>query len=414
MPTSDELRMLQALPLDLKVRRTEQRIREWVDYWGKDHVCVSFSGGKDSTVLLHIVRKMHGDEIPAVFVNTGLEYPEIQRHVRSFPNVVILHPEMNFRDVIVKYGYPVISKEVSKCIEATRAWCSKNIHVERERERQSRNETRRSELSRCLDLARTAAVNQERGTGDLQEMFGVGFAKPKLNRKNIPDKSRFSCEKYVPLLDADFLISDKCCAVMKKTPLHDYQKETGRMPFVGTMADESLLRKSQWLKSGCNSFNGKVSSKPLSFWTEQDVLRYILDNDLKLASVYGEIIPDEEHEQIQMLHDYEGRLICTGAKRTGCLYCPYGAGRERLSEEGRFIRLYRTHPKQYAFVMNGGAYDPADGYWKPNKDGLGFAHVFDEINRLIPTKTGRPYIRYLPEGGEMERARKLDEEKKKG
>lgn len=134
MPTSDELRLLQALPLELKVARTKQRVREWVDYWGKDHVCVSFSGGKDSTVLLHIVREMYGDEIPAVFVNTGLEFPEIQRHVRSFPNVVTLYPEMNFRDVIIKYGYPVVSKEVSKCIEATRAWCSKNLNVERERE----------------------------------------------------------------------------------------------------------------------------------------------------------------------------------------------------------------------------------------------------------------------------------------
>lgn len=65
MPTSDELKMLQALPLDLKIRRTQQRIREWVDYWGKDHVCVSFSGGKDSTVLLHIVRDMfmYGERI---------------------------------------------------------------------------------------------------------------------------------------------------------------------------------------------------------------------------------------------------------------------------------------------------------------------------------------------------------------
>lgn len=261
------------------------------------------------------------------------------------------------------------------------------------------------------ELVRTIA-EQGGATRWVQKMFGVAKGK-KTVKGNIPDKSRFSSVKYAPLLDADFLISDKCCAVMKKTPLHDYQKETGRMPFVGTMADESLLRKSQWLKSGCNSFNGKASSKPLSFWTEQDVLRYILDNDLKVASVYGEIIPAGEHEQIQMLHNFEGRLICTGAKRTGCLYCPYGAGRERLSEESRFMRLYRTHPKQYAFVMNGGAYDPEDGYWKPNKDGLGFAHVFDEINRLIPTKTGRPYIRYLPEGGEMERARKLDEEKKK-
>lgn len=132
MPTSDELRLLQALPLDLKVRRTQQRIREWVDYWGKDHVCVSFSGGKDSTVLLHIVREMYGDVIPAVFVNTGLEYPEIQRHVRTFPNVTILTPEMNFREVLTKYGYPVISKETSKCIEATRVWCSKFPNVERE------------------------------------------------------------------------------------------------------------------------------------------------------------------------------------------------------------------------------------------------------------------------------------------
>lgn len=61
--------------------------------------------------------------------------------------------------------------------------------------------------------------------------------------------------------------------------------------------------------------------------------------------------------------------------------------------------------------MGGGAYDPEDGYWKPTKEGLGFAHVFDEINRLIPTKTGRPYIRYLPEGGEMDRAKKLAESK---
>ncbi|MBO4229869.1 MAG: phosphoadenosine phosphosulfate reductase family protein, partial [Clostridia bacterium] len=120
MPTSDELRILQALPLDMKVARTKQRIREWVDYWGKEHVCVSFSGGKDSTVLLHIVREMYGDEIPAVFVNTGLEFPEIQRHVRSFPNVVTLYPEMNFRDVITKYGYPVVSKEASQCIYESR------------------------------------------------------------------------------------------------------------------------------------------------------------------------------------------------------------------------------------------------------------------------------------------------------
>lgn len=174
MPTSDELKMLQALPLDLKIRRTQQRIREWVNHWGKDHVYVSFSGGKDSTVLLHIVRQMYGDEIPAVFVNTGLEYPEVQHHVRSFPNVVILHPEMNFRDVIVKYGYPVISKEVSKCIETTRAWCSKNLNVERERERETKTDV-------PIRVQQMFGVGKYSGGGykgrvpdDVMQLLGVG------------------------------------------------------------------------------------------------------------------------------------------------------------------------------------------------------------------------------------------------
>lgn len=262
------------------------------------------------------------------------------------------------------------------------------------------------------ELARICAEHQERGTAYLQKMFGVGFAEPKLIKGNIPDKSRYSSEKYVPLLDADFLISDKCCAVMKKTPLNKYHQETGRVPFVGTLAEESLLRKSSWLKNGCNAFNGKASSKPLSFWKEQDILRYIYENEIKIADVYGEVVPDAEHTQIAMFRDDKGRLRCTGVDRTGCVYCPYGAGRESLKDEGRFRRLAHTHPKQYAFVMNGGAYDPEDGYWKPTKEGLGMGHVFDEMNRLLPTKTGRPFIRYRPEGDEMERATKLAEEKK--
>ena len=262
------------------------------------------------------------------------------------------------------------------------------------------------------ELARIAAERREPGTAKIQKMFGVGCAEPKPNRKGIPDKSRFSSEKYIPLLDADFLISDQCCAVMKKAPLKAYQQKTGRKPLVGMLAEESLLRKSAWLKNGCNAFSGSSpKSNPMSFWTEQDVLRYIAENNIPLATVYGEVVTDDEHGQISMLRFDGQRYRCSGVDRTGCVYCPFGAGHELLSSEGRFRRLARTHPKQYAYIMGGGAYDPEDGYWKPTKEGLGFAHVFDEINRLIPTKTGRPYIRYLPEGEEMDRARKLAKEK---
>lgn len=113
--TADELRQWQSLPLNVKILMTQERIRQWVRYFGEDGVYVSFSGGKDSTVLLDIVRKMYPD-VKAVFSNTGLEYPEIQRFVREHENVDIITPEIRFPDVLTKYGYPLIGKEVAEAI----------------------------------------------------------------------------------------------------------------------------------------------------------------------------------------------------------------------------------------------------------------------------------------------------------
>ena len=119
--TLQELQMLQALPLAVKVEKTKLRIREWVDRYGEDGVYVSFSGGKDSTVLLHLARQMYPN-LKAVFVDTGLEYPEIRAFVKTFDNVEWLKPKMNFRQVIEKYGYPFISKEVSECVDGARKY----------------------------------------------------------------------------------------------------------------------------------------------------------------------------------------------------------------------------------------------------------------------------------------------------
>lgn len=133
MPTKDDLRQFQALPLDIKIAMTKTRIREWVREFGTSGVYVSFSGGKDSTVLLHIVREMYPD-IEAVYVNTGLEYPEIQRFVKTFDNVTILRPKMRFDEVIKKYGYPLISKETSTTIEYAKKgseWAKERINGER-------------------------------------------------------------------------------------------------------------------------------------------------------------------------------------------------------------------------------------------------------------------------------------------
>ena len=124
-----QLKQLQTLPLEVKILKTQQRITEWYEHWN-GQVYVSFSGGKDSTVLLHLVRELY-PEVPAVFVDTGLEYPEIKDFVKTFDNVVILRPKKSFREVINDYGYPVISKEVSQYLHDIKTTKSEKLRNRR-------------------------------------------------------------------------------------------------------------------------------------------------------------------------------------------------------------------------------------------------------------------------------------------
>ena len=119
--TITELHRLQGLSLNEKIEMTRERIKAWVDHWGLENCAVSFSGGKDSTVLLDIARKDYPD-INAVFVDTGLEFPEIRQFVKTYDNVTIIKPKMNFVEVIRKYGYPMFSKEVAECVQGARKY----------------------------------------------------------------------------------------------------------------------------------------------------------------------------------------------------------------------------------------------------------------------------------------------------
>lgn len=344
MPTVDELAYLQSMPLNIKISLTVNRLREFIRQYGESGVYVSFSGGKDSTVLLHIVRTYFPD-VPAVFCDTGLEYPEIKSFVRSFDNVTIVRPKMNFSQVIQKYGYPVVSKEVSRLAQYARKAIA-----------EGREENNIDYLKLCGRF-----LNKEGG------------------------KSQYNFEKWKFLLETPFNCSSECCTVMKKKPMKQYGKETGRVPIIATMACESRLRKEQWLIHGCNAFESKhPRSQPMSFWMEQDVLQYIRENKLPIADVYGEIIPVDG----QLTFDGSEKLCTTGCDRTGCIFCAFGAHLER--GESRFQRLARTHPKLYAYCIEGGSYDSSDGLWKPDKNGLGMGFVFDTINEFC----GKEMIRY--------------------
>ena len=105
-------------------------------------------------------------------------------------------------------------------------------------------------------------------------------------------KSAFNKDKWLTLAQLPFRISDRCCSVMKKSPLAIYQRRTKRYPILATMACESRMRQQAWIRTGCNAFEGNhISSKPMSFWTEQDVLQYIKTFRLSIAEVYGDIVP---------------------------------------------------------------------------------------------------------------------------
>lgn len=286
--TNEEFIMLQALPLDLKVAKTKQRIREFVDKFGVEGVYVSFSGGKDSTVLLDIARNLYPN-IEALFVDTGLEYPEIKEFVKTFDNVTTLRPRMGFREVIEKYGYPVHSKDQSRYIY----------------------DIKTSKSQKLINM---------RLNGSEQGNF-------KLSKKN-----------YY-LLDAPFKISSKCCDVMKKNPLRNHYRRTGKHPIMGMLADESAHRKVNYLKTGCNAFNNtKPTSNPLGFWKEQDILAYIYEHKLPIANVYGEVVLEE------------GTYKTTGVNRTGCVYCLYGIHKE--TTPNRIQQLKVTHPKLYEYCLN--------------------------------------------------------------
>ena len=123
-----ELQSMQAAPLSTKIALTESRIREWIREYGEDGVAISFSGGKDSTVLMDIVRNRMGyKDIPAVFVDVPTQYPELKKFALTWDKVEVLRPKISFMEVCEKYGFPLISKEVSECVYGARKYLTKAL-----------------------------------------------------------------------------------------------------------------------------------------------------------------------------------------------------------------------------------------------------------------------------------------------
>lgn len=263
-----ELAQMQSLPLSAKVVKTQMRIKEWYEHW-QGQVYIAFSGGKDSTVLAHLVRDMY-PEVPCVFINTGNEYPEIVKFVRDFTNVIWLRPKYTVKEVFDKYGYPVVSKEQSRYLH--------DVSVKT--------------TSQALRDKRL----QKSGYGTISK------------------KWRF-------LIDAPFHVSDQCCYHLKKAPTIRYEKSSGRKPIMGIMAIDSQMRKSVYLVHGCNIIDShRPRSWPISFWSDENVWEFIRSNQIPYSSIYdmgysstgcvacGFGLHMQKPNRIQMLHNTHPKL----------------------------------------------------------------------------------------------------------
>lgn len=326
-----DLEQMQSLPLSMKIRMSENRLRDWFRVFGED-VYVSFSGGKDSTVLSDLVAKFckeWGYKLTLVFSDTGLEYPEIRKFVPYFAdylknkyqmdvNLVIVKPEMTFKQVIQSVGYPIGSKKIARMIY------------------DCKHPTEKNEATRKLYLT---GVKRD---GTISKVFKLS-------------------KRWIPMIDSKFEISDKCCDIMKKEPTKKFEKETGMKGIVGTMACESNSRLETWMQYGCNAFNSRrPQSKPLSFWTEQDILQYILKYEIPYATVYGDIVGKNKDgrfypmDEVQLLLQLERlpkgiTLETTGCQRTGCMFCMFGCHLEK--QPNRFQKMKETHPQIYDYCM---------------------------------------------------------------
>ena len=239
--TLQELKERQNWTLEQKIDHAIGNIEQF--YNETEGACViSFSGGKDSTVLLHLARRIY-PEIKAVFVNTTNEFNEILDFVRATDNVDIIYPKTTFIKTVEKYGFPIVSKKVAKAIGVLKNPSDKNKNMT------------------------NLIINGKTREG--RECLAYKLAK-----------------KWYPLKDAQFNITHKCCEILKHEPINRYAKENGVAYIKGTMADNSKLRESNYLQYGCNIFGKNPTSRPISIWTDADIWEYIKRYDVPYCSVY--------------------------------------------------------------------------------------------------------------------------------
>ena len=236
-----------------------QKIRQIIRKYGEENFYVSFSGGKDSTVLSALIdMALPDNKIPRVYANTGIEYRLILDFVereRENPHkweLIILKPTIPIKPMLEKEGYPFKSKEHAAVVASWQGGNKDGLWVKHYLEKEGR--------------------------------FGL------------PAKLRYQFTD-----DNKLKISEKCCYRLKEEPLHNYQKENNR-PYgiLGLMREEGGRRN----KAECLAFQGdKLKNfQPLAPMTKEWEEWFIKTYDIDISDIY------------KPPYNFE---------RTGCKGCPF-------------------------------------------------------------------------------------------
>ncbi len=296
------------MPYSDKLVWAKKKIKEFIRDCEKNsepEITISFSGGKDSTVLLDLVLRVHAEmksNIPLVMVYaTEVTFPstikfvrdtaeKYQKHYPLLRNVQIVNPKKTWNEILTEKGYPIYSKQISTLLNRVKRSMTKNnltkwfFGID-----QNKTSTTRFRLSK----QRLFLLDD-----DMLDKW------PKLDEK--VDKDMID---YFKKYHDTYFFSEKCCDYIKGNLKHD-----NRPSFIGTMTEESQLRRKSWIQQGCNIYKkNKKKSRPLSIWNSKDIWRYIKDNNLDVNIAYG-------FDHNKDLKDQKLRF-----NRLGCTSCPYGS-----------------------------------------------------------------------------------------
>lgn len=288
--------------LDKHVTEAMHRIEEL--YYETDGKCyVSFSGGKDSTVLLALIKLCEDiytipkDGIPAVFADTGIEMGvtlDFVRWVKDnwYPNVQIIRPGKSFDWCVKHYGKPVKSKLKAELLH-------------------------RWQAGRRTEYVRSRLIT------------GVSKDGTPMKRTRIADK-----DMHMVADTFHIKVSGMCCDILKKKPVKRYADIHGvQGEVIGLRTAEGgarELRAKENVKHGariCTSIDKKgfVKKAPLIDWPDEAIEEFIQKYNVPLSDAYTKY----------------------GFHRTGCMACPFA-----LDVDKNLQYLHDHEPNRYKAAMH--------------------------------------------------------------